>query len=100
MTECNARFADRRKCAEAIFDAVSCRAAFRNCGPKSTGRDDLDLLAAEDEAAIQQRFRACRATNAPHEEPNGKFKVFADRRTKGGYQCAANAGRTTKMRRQ
>jgi hypothetical protein len=36
-----------------------------------------------DEAAIQQRFRACCATNAPHEEPNGKFKVFADRRTKG-----------------
>jgi hypothetical protein len=32
-------------------------------------------LAAEDEAAIQQRFRACCATNAPHEEPNGKFKV-------------------------
>jgi hypothetical protein len=63
------------KCVEAIFNVVSCRAAFRNCGLESTGRDDLDPLAAEDEAAIQQRFRACCATNAPHEEPNGKFKV-------------------------
>ena len=60
---------------KAIFNGISRTAQFRDCVLGSTGRDYPEPLVAQHEAVIWHRFRACCATNAPQEEPIGKFKV-------------------------